>query len=560
MNCLVGGGAAAAAAAESDVISVASSSVVSVFRLPDTSRRSCQSCARDFNLFTRRHHCRGCGDLFCERCSAQRLIARDALRQHELISVRVCNRCADLYAAKDGTIAEEQETQPTTTTTNSPRSTGTVSSSKPPLSNTCEKIGRSTWEIIRTLFSRLLAQIALMLQAVEHALASSGETTAQEGETTEAPLKPTPTVTIPTETQTTIDTDADWHNLATRSRAVTHASPEPPSRPSDSDLHPMPHSSSSPALSPTDAPGDLDSLQLSPADRELVRRSRIGLSLVREYHTRATGWRTKHVTRGDGTGSVSVSSAIETTQIDCFSTPPIDDTITVQTKMIHDPFNSRIRRRTWKAIGVLRAHPRDLLRLYLDQDRQCEWNKALVESRVLRRIPGTRTVITHAVSAPAVGGAVSSRDFIDTHDWLAVPRTDADGTAHVDYIYGGVGVEEPIFTHPKTDKFVRGFNGTSGFYFRSMKPFRNAGNNQNKNNNGTAAAATETNDDERWTSFMLLIDTDVRGWIPKSLIETNMPDVMIEYFTNLRREWRARCQRNLPLPPEPDETEQGLAP
>ncbi|RKP36385.1 hypothetical protein BJ085DRAFT_21759, partial [Dimargaris cristalligena] len=39
---------------------------------PDEAARHCRLCERRFTLFVRRHHCRRCGILVCDPCSAQR--------------------------------------------------------------------------------------------------------------------------------------------------------------------------------------------------------------------------------------------------------------------------------------------------------------------------------------------------------------------------------------------------------------------------------------------------------------------------------------------------------
>jgi hypothetical protein len=39
--------------------------------VPDTARSDCANCRKDFSLFRRRHHCRQCGNLFCDDCSSR---------------------------------------------------------------------------------------------------------------------------------------------------------------------------------------------------------------------------------------------------------------------------------------------------------------------------------------------------------------------------------------------------------------------------------------------------------------------------------------------------------
>ncbi|XP_078448270.1 RING/FYVE/PHD zinc finger superfamily protein isoform X2 [Wolffia australiana] len=58
--------------------------------VPDEAVTKCTSCGTDFGAFVRRHHCRNCGDIFCDKCTSGR-IALTADEQAQ--PVRVCDRC-----------------------------------------------------------------------------------------------------------------------------------------------------------------------------------------------------------------------------------------------------------------------------------------------------------------------------------------------------------------------------------------------------------------------------------------------------------------------------------
>ncbi|WOK94682.1 hypothetical protein Cni_G03387 [Canna indica] len=58
--------------------------------VPDEAVSKCISCGSDFGAFNRRHHCRNCGDIFCDKCTKGRI----ALTADENAQpVRVCDRC-----------------------------------------------------------------------------------------------------------------------------------------------------------------------------------------------------------------------------------------------------------------------------------------------------------------------------------------------------------------------------------------------------------------------------------------------------------------------------------
>ncbi|KAH9290696.1 hypothetical protein KI387_034813, partial [Taxus chinensis] len=58
--------------------------------VPDEAVTKCTACATDFGAFVRRHHCRNCGDIFCDKCTQGRAaLTADKDAQ----PVRVCDRC-----------------------------------------------------------------------------------------------------------------------------------------------------------------------------------------------------------------------------------------------------------------------------------------------------------------------------------------------------------------------------------------------------------------------------------------------------------------------------------
>ena len=64
------------------------------FWVSDEERERCQSCAGAFGLFLRRHHCRRCGEIFCDPCSAA-TAPLHSLDGRDLGAQRVCAACLD---------------------------------------------------------------------------------------------------------------------------------------------------------------------------------------------------------------------------------------------------------------------------------------------------------------------------------------------------------------------------------------------------------------------------------------------------------------------------------
>ncbi|XP_057981801.1 protein FREE1-like isoform X2 [Malania oleifera] len=58
--------------------------------VPDEVVTKCMACSTEFGAFVRKHHCRNCGEIFCDKCTQGRV----ALTADELAEpVRVCDQC-----------------------------------------------------------------------------------------------------------------------------------------------------------------------------------------------------------------------------------------------------------------------------------------------------------------------------------------------------------------------------------------------------------------------------------------------------------------------------------
>mmetsp|Transcript_25134 Transcript_25134/g.36950 ORF Transcript_25134/g.36950 Transcript_25134/m.36950 type:complete len:580 (-) Transcript_25134:161-1900(-) len=55
---------------------------------PDDSAMACTGCSRTFTVFRRRHHCRRCGQLFCNVCAKKRVLAKLPAAARDFVPVR----------------------------------------------------------------------------------------------------------------------------------------------------------------------------------------------------------------------------------------------------------------------------------------------------------------------------------------------------------------------------------------------------------------------------------------------------------------------------------------
>jgi hypothetical protein len=66
----------------------------------DSDAPDCTGCKTEFTFFTRRHHCRGCGKVFCDKCTKGRKLVnypatpnkKDRVEK-STTPVRVCDSC-----------------------------------------------------------------------------------------------------------------------------------------------------------------------------------------------------------------------------------------------------------------------------------------------------------------------------------------------------------------------------------------------------------------------------------------------------------------------------------
>lgn len=66
--------------------------------IPDSQRTQCKNCHKEFGMFRRKHHCRQCGDIFCDDCSKRtKDLSRPARRDkddQDAGPYRVCDPCS----------------------------------------------------------------------------------------------------------------------------------------------------------------------------------------------------------------------------------------------------------------------------------------------------------------------------------------------------------------------------------------------------------------------------------------------------------------------------------
>jgi len=65
---------------------------------PDSEVKACAACQRPFTFINRRHHCRRCGDIFCNQCASYTFrLDRNCKIDSKGVLSRVCRSCYNIY-------------------------------------------------------------------------------------------------------------------------------------------------------------------------------------------------------------------------------------------------------------------------------------------------------------------------------------------------------------------------------------------------------------------------------------------------------------------------------
>ncbi|EHB12025.1 StAR-related lipid transfer protein 3 [Heterocephalus glaber] len=145
--------------------------------------------------------------------------------------------------------------------------------------------------------------------------------------------------------------------------------------------------------------------------------------------------------------------------------------------------------------------PAELLyqEVILQPERMVLWNKTVTACQILQRVEDN-TLVSYDVSVGAAGGVVSPRDFVNVR--RIERRRDR---------YLSSGIATTHCAKPPTHKYVRGENGPGGFIV--LKSASNP------------CVCT----------FVWILNTDLKGRLPRYLIHQSLAATMLEFTFHLRR-------------------------
>ncbi|XP_025077637.1 stAR-related lipid transfer protein 5-like [Pomacea canaliculata] len=146
--------------------------------------------------------------------------------------------------------------------------------------------------------------------------------------------------------------------------------------------------------------------------------------------------------------------------------------------------------------------PKETLFEYVDPlpepSPRLRWDKAMKKIEVIRRIDENLR-INHTATNSAAMGLISPRDFVD-----AVLKIKGEKIISTN----GISIICPEC--PPKDKYVRGWNYHCGLM------------------------CIENSERPQQTKLMTFIQPDIRGMLPRSLVDSAIPGSMVDFFNNLR--------------------------
>ncbi|MEQ2275092.1 StAR- lipid transfer protein 3 [Xenotaenia resolanae] len=128
-----------------------------------------------------------------------------------------------------------------------------------------------------------------------------------------------------------------------------------------------------------------------------------------------------------------------------------------------------------------------------------QWNKTVSVCQILQRVDDN-TLVTYDVSAGAAGGVVSARDFVN------VRRVERKRDC-----YMSAGMATNHDAKPPCGRYVRGENGPGGF------------------------VVLKSSSNPSVCTFIWVLNTDLKGRLPRYLIHQSLAATMFEFMSHLRQ-------------------------
>uniref|UniRef100_A0AAQ4QSH5 StAR related lipid transfer domain containing 3 n=1 Tax=Gasterosteus aculeatus aculeatus TaxID=481459 RepID=A0AAQ4QSH5_GASAC len=135
----------------------------------------------------------------------------------------------------------------------------------------------------------------------------------------------------------------------------------------------------------------------------------------------------------------------------------------------------------------------------LQPEKMVQWNKTVSGCQILQRVDDN-TLVSYDVSSGAAGGVVSARDFVN------VRRVERKRDC---YLSAGMATDHDA--KPPVGRYVRGENGPGGF------------------------VVLKSSSNPSVCTFIWVLNTDLKGRLPRYLIHQSLAATMFEFMSHLRQ-------------------------
>uniref|UniRef100_A0A672YUC7 START domain-containing protein 1 n=1 Tax=Sphaeramia orbicularis TaxID=375764 RepID=A0A672YUC7_9TELE len=150
--------------------------------------------------------------------------------------------------------------------------------------------------------------------------------------------------------------------------------------------------------------------------------------------------------------------------------------------------------------------------LFVRVEEMHQWNPSIQQVKILQRV-GPETIITHEVSAGTAGNLIGQRDFLSVRHSCR-QRSCA-------YL-GGAAIQ--LESLPPQTGFVRAEDGPTCIIIEAL------------------------DEDSSRSRFTWLLNMDVKGWLPTSLVNQALPRAQLDFTRHLRRRLAAGGAHGRPSP------------
>ncbi|KAM7387327.1 hypothetical protein PAMA_009787 [Pampus argenteus] len=135
----------------------------------------------------------------------------------------------------------------------------------------------------------------------------------------------------------------------------------------------------------------------------------------------------------------------------------------------------------------------------LQPEKMVQWNRTVSGCQILQRVDDN-TLVSYDISSGAAGGVVSARDFVN------VRRVERKRDC---YLSAGMATDHDA--KPPCGRFVRGENGPGGF------------------------VVLKSSSNPSICTFIWVLNTDLKGRLPRYLIHQSLAATMFEFMSHLRQ-------------------------